>query len=254
MIEFEKLREKNIEETKNKLRESVSKETILIQTKEAIDELKKTANVLASRLREWYAYYNPEFEKSLKDNEKFAELCAEEKPSKNSLGGKFEKEDIERINTLAAQLNKQHNLIKELEKYLEELIKKICPNMNELTGAQIGSELIILARSLKKLSEMPASTIQLLGAEEALFRHLKTKSKSPKYGILFMHSLVQKAKERGKAARILADKIAIAVKIDKFNGKFIGDKLRKEVEDKIAKLGIRDLGVRHKELGVGVAK
>ena len=176
-MDFKKLREINLEETKQKLRESVNEETQIIQAKEAIDDLKKTANVLATRLREWYGYYNPEFEKELRDNEKFVELAHKEKPAKDSLGGKFGKEDVEKINILAEQINNQYNLIKKLEKYLEELMQKVCPNMTALTGVQIGAELIILARSLKRLSEMPSSKIQLLGAEEALLRHLKTESK-----------------------------------------------------------------------------
>ena len=240
MIQFNELREKDLESTKNKLRESINEENFIIQAKEAIDDLKKTANTLASRLREWYAYYNPEFEKKLRDNEKFSELAPKEKPIQKSLGGKLEKKDIEQINNLAEQINRQYTLIKDLEKYLEKLMQNTCPNMTALTGAHIGAELIILARSLKRLSEMPASTIQLLGAEEALFKHLKTGSKSPKYGMIFMHPLVQKAKKRGKAAKILAEKITLAVKIDRFKGKYIGDKLKKEFEEKIFKLGVRE--------------
>lgn len=237
---FEELRLRNLEETKRKLRESVNEETLIIQAKESIDDLKKTTNVLTTRLREWYGYYNPEFEKELKDNEKFVELVPKEKPAKDSLGGKFEKKDVEKINNFAKEINNKYLLIKELEKYLEELMQKICPNITVLTGVQIGAELIIIARSLKRLSEMSASKIQLLGAEEALLRHLKTDSKSPKYGVLFMHPLVQKAKERGKAAKIIAEKIAIAVKVDRFKGNFIGNELRKETEEKIRKLGVRD--------------
>ncbi len=233
-MDFKKLYEKDLEETKNKLRESVNEETLIIQTKEAIDDLKKTVNVLVTRLREWYGYYNPEFEKELRDNEKFSELALKEKPAKDSLGGKFEKKDIEKINDFAKEINNKYSLIKALEKYLEELMNKVCPNTITLTGVQIGAELIILARGLRRLSEMPASKIQLLGAEEALLRHLKTDSKSPKYGILFMHPLVQKSKEKGKAAKIIAEKIAIAVKIDRFKGKYFGDKLKKQVEEKIS--------------------
>ncbi len=240
---FKEIYLKNLEETKKKLRESVNEETLIIQTKEAIDDLKKTANVLATRLREWYGYYNPEFEKELRDNEKFSELASKEKPTKDSLGGKFGRQDVEKIEELAEQLNNQYDLIKKLEKYLEELMKKICPNTTTLTGVQIGAELIILARGLRRLSDMPASKIQLLGAEEALLRHLKTDSKSPKYGILFMHPLVQKAKERGKAAKIIAEKIAIAVKVDRFKGKYFGAELKKQVEEKISKLGVRETGV-----------
>ena len=82
----------------------------------------------------------------------------------------------------------------------------------------------------------PASTVQLLGAEEALFKHIKTGARCPKYGVLFAHQLVQKADKdrRGRAARVIADKISLASKVDFFKGEFIGDKLLKEVEKKLA--------------------
>jgi nucleolar protein 56 len=82
----------------------------------------------------------------------------------------------------------------------------------------------------------PASTIQLLGAEKALFRHLKNKKyQSPKFGVLHDHPLVLKAKrnERGRIARILADKICIAAKVDYFKGKYVGDKLLADLERRL---------------------
>ena len=115
-------------------------------------------------------------------------------------------------------------------------MKKHCPNMLEVAGVLISAKLLEHAGSLRRLMMMPASTIQILGAEKALFRHLKTgkKAKPPKYGILSQHPLIGKVKkeEYGKVARTLADKISIAVKVDYFKGKFIGDKLKEELEKK----------------------
>ena len=108
--------------------------------------------------------------------------------------------------------------------------------MTAITGVSIGAKLLEHAGSLKRLAEMPASTIQLLGAEKALFRHIKNKKNlCPKYGLLHEHPFITQSKKKshGKIARALADKIAIAVKVDYFKGKFIGDKLRKELEKKI---------------------
>lgn len=237
---FEEMRSRNLEETKKKLRESVNDEVMIIQFKESIDGLKKTVNILTTRFRELYACYNPEFEKELRDSEKFVELASKQKPKKDSIGGKLDKADVDEILKFCEHMQLQYKLIKELEKHLEELMKKLCPNTSDLAGISIGAELIILAGSLKRLSEMPASAIQLIGAEKALFRHIKDGAKNPKHGILFMHPLVQKAKDRGKAAKILADKISLAVKIDRFRGKYIGDKLRKNVEERIANFGARE--------------
>ena len=106
----------------------------------------------------------------------------------------------------------------------------------EIAGITIAAKLISHAGSMKRLVEMPASTIQVLGAEKALFRHMRNKRRNlpPKHGIIHEHQLIQKSnsKMHGKAARALADKLSIAVKIDYFKGKFIGDKLKKELVDK----------------------
>ena len=116
-------------------------------------------------------------------------------------------------------------------------MKLLCPNITAVAGAVIGAKLLAIAGSLKKLSLFPASTVQLLGAEKALFRHLKTGAKSPKYGILHEHPLIAQAKKKdhGKVARLLADKIAIAAKVDFFKGNYVGDKLKKDIERRIKK-------------------
>ncbi|MFC1801226.1 C/D box methylation guide ribonucleoprotein complex aNOP56 subunit, partial [Nanoarchaeota archaeon] len=110
--------------------------------------------------------------------------------------------------------------------------KKYCPNLLELCGSTIGSGLIELAGSLKRLATFPSSTVQLLGAEKALFRHIRTGARSPKHGLILQHPLVQNAKEKGKAARALADKISLASRLDFFKGEFKAKEMRKELEKK----------------------
>jgi nucleolar protein 56 len=111
-------------------------------------------------------------------------------------------------------------------------MKNYCPNVLELAGATIGAKLIELAKSLKRMALLPASTVQLLGAEKALFRHLKLKTKSPKYGVIFQHPLIQNAKrsERGKMARRLADKLSLCARLDYFKGEFKAKEYRKMLE------------------------
>ena len=118
-------------------------------------------------------------------------------------------------------------------KYLEKLMKRCCPNILEIAGTTIGAKLILIASGLKRLSGFPASTVQLLGAEKALFRHMTNKKfRPPKYGVIMQHQFIQSAKkqDKGKIARLLADKLSIAAKVDYFKGKFIGDKLKKEIK------------------------
>jgi nucleolar protein 56 len=239
---YQLMRKAGITITKNKIKNSVKQDTLVIQAINNIDELDRVANTLIKRLREWYELYLPEFSKKLRDNEKFVELIIKKKKtellkeinisSKKSMGADLNETNIKPITELAKTITSLYALRESQSQYLESMIKKTYPNMYAITGSQIGAKLISLAGSFEKLAKFPASTIQLLGAEEALFRHLKTGAKSPKYGILHEHPLVTQAKssERGKVARALGDKISIAVKVDFFKGKFIGDKLRKQLE------------------------
>jgi nucleolar protein 56 len=228
---------KNLQLTKKQIKESVNEDLLIIQAVSNIVEIDKISNILVKRLREWYSLYNPEFVKSIFDNEKFVELILKKtKKESDSMGAELDKKDLDPILSLASQINNLFEFRKNNETYLENLMKKYCPNLNEIAGTLIGAKLLEKAGSLRRLVLMPASTIQILGAEKALFRHLKTKKKAkpPKFGLLFMHPLFSKARREnyGKIARALGDKIAIAVKIDYFKGKFLGDKLKKGLEDK----------------------
>jgi nucleolar protein 56 len=113
---------------------------------------------------------------------------------------------------------------------------KYCPNLLELAGATIAARLIELGKGLKHLALLPASTVQLLGAEKALFRHLKTGSRSPKYGVIINHPLIQSAPrdKRGKASRMLADKLSLCARLDYFKGEFKAPDYRKELEAKLS--------------------
>jgi nucleolar protein 56 len=236
---FKEFYSKNLIITKKLVKESVKDDLLIIQAINNIADIDKVINTLAKRLRDWYELYNPEFSHSIEKHEKFVELMLNKKDSKvkDTMGADFSKENLKPIIDLAKRINDLFELRKEQEKYLEKVMKKLCPNMLEITGVTIGAKLLAQAGSLKKLMEFPASTIQLLGAEKALFRHLKTKARSPKYGFLHEHPLIMQNKKplHGKIARSLADKISIAVKVDYFKGKPIGDKLRKELEKKFGK-------------------
>ncbi len=124
--------------------------------------------------------------------------------------------------------------IYEKEAYLERLMKKYCPNLLAVADVLVGSRLLKIAGSLKKLSRMTARKIQILGAESAFFKFLTSNGrKSPKYGVIFHHPLIQGASNKGRAARLLADKIVIAARVDYFHGKFVGKKLRQELNEKV---------------------
>ncbi|MBC8495386.1 hypothetical protein H8D36_04490 [archaeon] len=243
MEELDKLREKNILAAKKKIAESVNEDDFIIHTINNIEELAKVTNVLTKRLRGWYAIYLPEFSRKVSDNEAFVNLILEkdrkalmqEMKINISMGMDLSKRDLKPIMDLASQIKSLYDLRDELKSYLEIVMSNYCKNMFSITGALLGAKLLKEAGSLKKLSRMTSSIVQLLGAENALFRHLKTGALPPKHGVIIQHPLVSSAKKslRGKHARVLADKISIAVKTDYFKGEFIGDKLKKDIETKL---------------------
>ncbi|MBU2564975.1 MAG: NOP58 family protein [Candidatus Thermoplasmatota archaeon] len=197
----------------------IPEDRYVIQAVNAIDELNKAMNTMTERFIEWYLYHFPE-EKKGKD---FMEIIAE-------YGGEGKTNpETEPLKVVASSILALQKTKNRLEKYVEKSMKKIAPNLSSFAGPMIGAKLISLAGGLGRLSVMPSSTIQLLGAEKALFRHLKEGSKSPKHGILLQHPIVHQAdyKHRGRIARVFANNIAIAVKADCYSKRFIADELGK---------------------------
>ena len=220
-MDINKLRELNLRETKQKIKESVTDDLILIQAVHSYDELTKAESRLLNVLKEWYGYYFPE----LTEKENFLDLVLEEKGKlikrfdiKESMGSDLNKDDINKIIEFSKNIIELKNLRNNTEKYIEVKISKIAPELSKAATSLIGARLIERAGSLKHLAELPSSTIQVLGAEKALFRHLRQKTKSPKYGIIFAHPdlLNVKKEERGKTARKIAARISIAARKDYF--------------------------------------
>ena len=236
MGKLDEFRKLNLKETKKKIRESVTQDLLIIQAINHIFDLNKVINILVKDLREWYSYHNPEFSRATQDHQTFVEaiLSKKDKNPKDGLGADFSKEDLKPVADLSEEIHKLYKLKEKQEVYIESMMEKVCPNITAIAGSLIGAKLIQHAGSLRKLVMMPASTVQLLGAEEALFRHIKTGARCPKYGVLHDHPLVSKAKRNkaGKVARVLASKISIASRVDYGKGKFIGDKLMKEIKKK----------------------
>ena len=232
------------------------------QSINALDELDKIINVIGARLREWYGLHFPELDyliqniftyaeivrlagnrnnihlnmlKNLGIESKRAEIILE--AVKRSKGGDILEENLSIIKKLANEVIMQTELRRILANQIEELMEKIAPNIKELLTATVGARLIAKAGSLQKLSIMPASTIQIIGAEKALFRSLKTGAPPPKHGILFQHPILHSAPkwQRGKIARAIASKIAIAARIDLFRkgekDQYISEQLNKRISD-----------------------
>jgi len=251
---------------KKKVKEAGEQDDIIvIQIIETLDILKKSISLFMSRLREWYGLHFPELtDKLVEDNIILAEMISSlgkrENYTFNNIARNFEftEKRIERIQSLASNsmgadidltiiqeyANQVLSLDKyriKLESYLENLMDVFAPNLTTIVGSLVGAKLISKAGSLKKLAYMPASRIQLLGAEKALYRFLKTGEKQPKHGLIFQWNLIRGSKpwNRGKISRLISGKIGIAAKVDYFGGEFIADSISKEIEEKVKEIDIK---------------
>jgi nucleolar protein 56 len=216
--------EKIIGKTKEKIRKKLSqKDNLIIQSIKTMDLLDKSSNLLLERLKEWYGIYHPEL--ATADPDEYL-LLLWNKPN-DSMGAELKKKDIKPILSFAKEIKSLRVEREKISKYLEKLMKEVCPNITAVCGPIIGARLIASAGSLKRLAEFPSSTVQILGAEKAFFAHLRKNVKPPKHGIIFQHQKIRTAepKMRGKLARKLAAKISIASRVDFFGGKFCGDRL-----------------------------
>jgi nucleolar protein 56 len=189
-----------------------------------IDDLDDSLNSLSERLREWYGMYSPETVRDVKSHEKLVEML-----SKSADG---------EVKGFSKSLHEFYRTRDSLSKYLEGACNQTIPNLSEVAGPLLASRLLSLAGGLEKMAKLPSSTVQLLGAEKALFRHLKGGGKPPKYGILFGHPLIQNAPKplKGKVARLVAAKISLAAKMDQYSDKDEGKRIRKDLEKRVKEL------------------
>lgn len=243
-------------------------DNMIIQSIWLLDKLDKDINTFAMRLREWYSFHFPELYKIINDNLKFAKLAKligdrdltedpdsleepineiledEKKTStviqamKTSMGTEIAEVDIENINSFAQRVIHLTEYRQKLSDYLISRMNNVAPNLSSLIGESVGARLISRAGSLTNLAKYPASTVQILGAEKALFRALKSKGKTPKFGLIYNSSFISRAapKDKGKISRFLANKCSIAARIDCFTDEpnnIFGSKLQEQVEERL---------------------
>jgi nucleolar protein 56 len=224
-----------------------SKDLSISQATNAIDELDQTINLFTERLVEWYGLHFPELERLVGDNVQYCTLVAEHGERENipgddiqaaarqSVGVDLATRDMEAIRALAHQAVHLATVRKDYLTYIEEGVRAVAPNLTELAGPLIAARLIALAGGLASLARKPASTVQVLGAEKALFRHLKTGAKPPKHGIIYQHPLVHTAKpwQSGKIARTLASELAIAARVDYHSGDMVASELQARIDARV---------------------
>ncbi|UCE38287.1 MAG: ribosomal biogenesis protein [Thermoplasmata archaeon] len=218
---------------KDKTQEPVSVNESVSQAVNALDDLMQSANMLSERLHEWYGMHFPEHRKVMKEEE-FIELVIQECKK----GGLDNEPDLEPISELARTLRDLHERMRVLEDYIKSQMEDNAANLSFLVGPIIGARLISKAGGLKRLATLPSGTIQVLGAEKALFRHLRDGSNPPKHGLIFQHPLIHRAPywQRGKIARAFASKIAIAAKLDEHSNKALGEDLKNDLLERIEEI------------------
>lgn len=231
----------NIELTKNKLRVQ-ERDQVLMQAVSSLDDVEEVSNRLMERLREWYSLHFPELDVLVVNQSLYARLVASpdktgidgglaaqiEDARKDTVGMEFTESDKSEVKKLAEAITKIDSFKTDTETYIGELMKEIAPNTGELAGPLLGARLISVAGGLERFSKLPASTIQVLGAEEAFFRFLRTHELPPKHGIIFQLPEIRSAPKhlRGKISRKFAAKLAITAKSDYFKGEYVGEKIR----------------------------
>ena len=216
----DRIRQIAINHSAESLRRVPKHDILVIQTVNSIDETDRMLNTMSTRLREWYSAYNPELSRKVHDNIEYAKEVIKGKRKKDSIGAEIDDSDIEQIRLLAEDILALNESREKRYGYLEAFMTENYPNISSVATPIVGAHLIQLAGSLKRMMGFPSSTIQTLGAENAMFRHLKTGSRPPKYCIIMMHPLVNNAKndDKGKVARAIASKVSIAAKMDYFKG------------------------------------
>lgn len=228
---------------------SQEEDKLLIQAINSVDDIDESISKLVERIRDWYTIYFPEMD-TISNNETYIKLIAESENREDilenfkehfsedideSAGADIEGEDLEMLKSFAKSIYSLQKSRRELEIYIDSKMEAIAPNLRDLVGSTLGAKLIAHIGSIKRLATYPASVIQIMGAEKAIFRHLKTGERPPKHGLIFQHPSVRGAKwwNRGKVARNLALKITLAVRKDVFSGEYdpsIAEDYLKKVE------------------------
>ncbi|XP_016311527.1 nucleolar protein 56-like isoform X1 [Sinocyclocheilus anshuiensis] len=242
-------------------------DNMIIQSIALLDQLDKDINTFSMRVREWYGYHFPELMKIVNDNStycKLAKMIGNRKElteemleaieeitmdsgkaqaildsSRSSMGMDISPIDLINIESFSSRVVSLTSYRQELQAYLQSKMSQVAPNLAALIGEVVGARLISHAGSLTNLAKYPASTVQILGAEKALFRALKTRGNTPKYGLIFHSTFIGRAaaKNKGRISRYLANKCTIASRIDCFSEvptSVFGDKLRDQVEERLA--------------------
>ncbi len=239
--------------TKDKIRESVkTNDVMIVETINSLEELEESTGKHIERLRQWCMPYLPELDK-IHNHELYTKIIATQTTRENirnsdvlestgiTLSDDYDivmdDNDIAVIKDFASTLLSLYETKSNLEKYIQKKTLQIAPNLYDVAGANLAAKLIAHCNGLENLAKLPSSTVQIIGAEKAIFRHLKTGEKPPKHGLIFQHPSIRGSNwwVRGKLARAVAGKITIAARRDAFTGQY-DSSLKEDLDQKIEKI------------------
>ncbi len=271
------LRKKLIKKVKEEVKEKYTgRDVHIIKAVNLLEDLDSIFNLLSEQIREWYSVHFPELNELVRDNEVYLKLVfnlgeREKFTEKNilnyyeskenakkivqagekSIGSDIEKGDLAELKVLCLNALNIKEERKYLQNYIEESMQKLMPNFSALCGGVLGAKLLAKAGSVRKLAFLPSSTLQVIGAEKALFQSLRSGARGPKYGFLFQHNMVLSAKKwnKGKVARCLAGKLSIAAKEDYFGEKDISAELKNYLEKRLKEIAMSGQKKKIKKMG-----
>ena len=263
--DYEKLvREVSLELAKTAIGEAATRRDLFaVQTVRTIEDLDKVLNLLAGRIREWYGLHFPELDRLIEKHDSYIRLVQNlgtrdnfteqalieqgipadraqriAEAAQKSAGAELPEPDLAWLRDVSTSVLQIYKLRERAEGYTDKVLAEVAPNMSAIIGPVLSAKIISIVGGLESVAKMPASTLQVLGAEKALFRTIKTGARPPKHGVIFQYAPIHTSPRwlRGKIARAVAGKLAIAARMDAFGGGNQGPKMRDSLEAKITEL------------------
>ncbi|MDW7731495.1 MAG: NOP5/NOP56 family protein [Methanolobus sp.] len=256
------LRDVCIRAAKSRISRTDTDDVRIVQAVEALDDIDKNVNELSERLLEWYGIYFPELELTGEPLARFVVAFGSranvpedhplfEKASK-SMGAELSFADEELLRAFASNLCNLYDTRRQIESYIVTGMGSLAPNLTDIAGGLLGARLISIAGSLQKLASFPSSTVQVIGANRALFKHLRSNTPSPKHGVIFNNIIIKNAPwwQRGKLARAFAAKISLAARTDFYSGKK-DSSIKEQLEKKLTAIRNANLSPPKRETKAG---
>lgn len=237
-----------VEKAKEEIKKATTRDVLISKAVNTIDELNEVINKMYNRICDWASVYYPEAIKRLEKPEELKrtfipldrrEISKKLKMDEKSMGIELTAMDKRAVDDAIILIQTMIDGREKVKSYVEGEMKEIAPNVAEVAGGVLGAKLLSAVGGLEHLAGATASKIQVIGAEKAMFRHLKQGAKPPKYGVIMHHPLISEAgrENKGKLARTLAAKLSICAKVDYYSkGKMIAKEIKKELEERAKRL------------------